>query len=547
MRGRLRFARSRISRDFDRFRDRSYTRSMSDRGSGLGGLGAIAFLLVLGGVSVIAYRHSEPGGVDGERKPVSLEDEPRPSEPKHQRRRPWQSELDIRLATPVAVRPESSAKRGRAQAELRTGKPDARDHGDETSAGPEEVMVQILPGGDRVLYTLDPKMQATALEIFKGRSVPYAAAVALDLRDNSVLAFAAHSHMDPEVDPHEVLTTAWAPAASTFKLVTAAALLESKKVGPTTRVCFHGGLRGISDRMLIDDPKRDKRCESLSSAIAHSHNLVMAKLAHRHLSPSALGDVARRMGFASDIPFEFPVEPSPISIPTQPKEMAKVAAGFWHVDTSPLHAAVFTSVLARGGLYQPPTIVRQYLDHRGRDETPRIAPARRVLTQTVADRVGQMMIGTTTTGTARSSFRDPKSRKPFVPGVDVAGKTGSLTGRRAPALNYNWFVGFAPADKPEVAVAVLLANEPKWQIKAHYPARRLIQVYLSRRELIETRRRVRLDADGSALLAEQTAIPPILEPGLPGSAEEDAVAGKIQTAAIAGEPVDNPPTEAAAK
>ena len=54
--------------------------------------------------------------------------------------------------------------------------------------------------------------------------------------------------------------------------------------------------------------------------------------------------------------------------------------------------------------------------------------------------------------------------------MQVAGKTGSLTGKRAPGLNYNWFVGYAPADRPEIAFAVLLANEPKWQIKAHYAA-----------------------------------------------------------------------------
>lgn len=360
--------------------------------------------------------------------------------------------------------------------------------------------VQELADGHRLLYTIDPVLHQAAQTIFRNREVPYAAAVVLDLRDNSVLAFAGHSSMDPQVDPLEILTTAWAPAASTFKLVTAASLLENGGASPDTKVCFHGGLQGITDDLLVDNPKLDTRCETLSAGIAHSYNVVLAKLALNHLDQRALDETAKSVLFGSEIPFEFTVEPSPAHIPSDGNSRAKVAAGFWHVDLSPVHAAVLASIFARGGIYQPPHVVAQVIGPDGSDMTPPLPDHSRVLAELVADQVGEMMIGTTKFGTARESFRDPQGVE-FIPGVDVAGKTGSLTGKRAPILNYNWFIGYAPADRPEIAFAVILANPAQWRIKAHYAARRLVQIYFERREAINEARSARLEPDRLVLPA----------------------------------------------
>jgi cell division protein FtsI/penicillin-binding protein 2 len=289
--------------------------------------------------------------------------------------------------------------------------------------------------------------------------------------------------------------TPWAPAASTFKLVTAAALLESDKASPTTRVCYHGGLQGITDDLLQDSPSLDTECSTLSNAVADSLNVVIAKLARRHLEAQELGDMARRLLFQTEIPFEFRVEPSPAHMPDDAIARAKVAAGFWHADMSPLHGALLASIVARGGVYQPPHVVSQVLGPGDSDRSAELPAPTRAIGRDVADRLAAMMLETTTGGTARNSFRD-ENGKDFVPGVAVAGKTGSLTGKRSPQLNYNWFIGFAPAESPEIAFAILLANDAKWRIKAHYAARRLIQLYVERRGAIREQREVRLTADG---------------------------------------------------
>ncbi|MBL8970228.1 MAG: penicillin-binding protein [Myxococcales bacterium] len=457
----------------------------------LGGFGAVFFIATLGAIAFYVQRQTVPDTHDAVRTAVGSAPQTA-SEPTPLAALPWQDRLDLAALKPVPIGPAAAPA---AKAAGKSSDPDfaglAQNLGDSR-------LVQELSDGHRILYTLDPVLQDAALQIFRNREVPYAAAVILDVQDNSVLAMAGHSTMDPQVDPLEIVTTAWAPAASTFKLVTAAGLLKNKSVNSKTKVCFTGGLHGITDELLADDPGRDERCDDLGGAIAHSHNVVVAKMALKHMSADGLLDIAKTFKFESDIPFEFPVERSPALIPADPKERARVAAGFWHVDMSPLHGALLASVFARDGVYQPPHVLAQVRGPDGVDRTPALPRSERVLPKEVAQQVGEMMVRTTSEGTARGSFRDRQGVY-YIPDIEVAGKTGSLTGKRAPGLNYNWFVGYAPADRPEIAFAVLVANEPKWQIKAHYAARRLVQIYLQRRGAIAEHKDARLGAEGLEL------------------------------------------------
>lgn len=512
------------------------------KGSGrLGGLGAVFFLGTLGAIAFYVQRQEVPSERDLVRKAATVL--PQEVQEEKPRALPWEDRLDPTAATLLPF-----ANTGPAPAD-----------GEEAPAAPTDaaavdpakaLLVQDLNDGHRILLTLDPVLQDSALTIFKNREVPYAAAVMLDLRDNSVLALAGHSSMDPEVDPLEVVTAAWAPAASTFKLVTTAALLDAGAATPSTQVCFAGGLHGITDEELTDDPARDTRCETLSDAIAHSYNLVIGKLALRHLDQTQLASMAKSLQFEQKIPFELSVERSPAHIPADPVDRAKVAAGFWNVDLSPVHGAVLASIFARRGMYQPPHLIAQVMGPDGSDLTPKRPEVDRVLSQEVAAQLGEMMIGTTQSGTARKSFRDAQGND-YIADVVVAGKTGSLTGKKPPALNYNWFIGYAPAERPEIAFAVLLANSPKWRIKAHYAARRLVQIYTERRTAISRHREARLtpealvlperDASG-ALVASSTnpaapATPDAKAPDADGAKPEDA-----PSPAPSPEPADPAPT-----
>jgi membrane peptidoglycan carboxypeptidase len=514
----------------------------------LGGLGALFFLGTLGGIAFYVQRQSVPEDRDLVRKaatvlPEVAEDEPPPS-------LPWKDRLDLdaALLVPLPAGGIGSDARQRAPDPLTPVPASAPPGASAGTATAQEVdpnnarYVQELSDGHRILLTLDPVLQDSALTIFRNREVPYAGAVMIDLRDNAVLVLAGHSSMDTSVEPLEIVASAWAPAASTFKLVTTASLLDAGSATPSTRACFSGGLHGIENEELSDVPGRDTQCETLASAVAHSYNLVIGKLALQHLDQQRLADTARKLLFESDIPFEFNIERSPAHIPNDPIERAKVAAGFWNVDLSPMHGAVMASIFGRGGMYQPPHIIAQVVGPDGTDLTPaRPAPERRLGHEIVAA-LDEMMRATTTVGTARKSFID-KQGNPYIQGVVVAGKTGSLTGKKAPYLNYNWFIGYAPAERPEVAFAVLLANVPAWRIKAHYAARRLVQIYLERRDAITRQRDARLveggielperDASGTIVVAAQKPGPSEAEGRKP---KPDANVAKAQSAHDHGPP-----------
>ena len=104
---------------------------------------------------------------------------------------------------------------------------------------------------------------------------------------------------------------------------------------------------------------------------------------------------------------------------------------------------------------------------------------RSVIPRATAQKLGHMMTETVKHGTSRSAFHDPKGL-PFLPGVTVAGKTGSLSSEQ-PYRAYSWFVGFAPEDSPRIALAALVVNTPKWRIKSSYLAREALRNYLMRK------------------------------------------------------------------
>ncbi|MGZ3407159.1 MAG: penicillin-binding transpeptidase domain-containing protein, partial [Polyangia bacterium] len=171
-----------------------------------------------------------------------------------------------------------------------------------------------------------------------------------------------------------------------------------------------------------------------------------------------------------------PVEASSAHVPDGGLPFARTAAGFWNTTLSPLHGAYLAATLARGGVTPPLRLIDRIVDRDGNAVRPPAAPEHRVVTEAAARAVGRMMVGTTEFGTARFGFRDKRTNRPLLPGIAVAGKTGSLD-RKDPYLSYSWFVGYAPAERPEVAVAVLIGNGADWHVKAHQLAREVLGSY----------------------------------------------------------------------
>jgi len=332
-----------------------------------------------------------------------------------------------------------------------------------------------LESGEQLTFTILPRLQRAVEEQYRRFQPEEAAFVALDPRTGAVLTLTGY--LDGQITPHRALM-ADGPAASVFKIVTAAALVEQKRVRPARQVCYHGGRQGITRRHLTADPERDNICLSLSQAMGKSANVVFARLAHEKLSGTELATYAERFGFNQPIPFPWPVELSKAEVPENSLEFARMSAGFRHADLSPLHGALLVGAVANQGWMLQPQVLQRVRAVDGRTLF-QFEPRRLMKTveRSTARHLTTMMTTTTTQGTARKYFaRTSRS----LAGVKVAGKTGSLSAKKNGTRYYHsWLVGFAPADKPEIAFASLVVNGPKWRVKGPYIAKKALEKYFA--------------------------------------------------------------------
>jgi penicillin-binding protein A len=324
-----------------------------------------------------------------------------------------------------------------------------------------------LADGRRATLTLDPELQPLAEKLLDEARAPRAAIVVM-APDGRILALAGRRTEDPlggkqgTRDPQLALDV-WAPAASIFKLVTASALVASGH-NPADKVCFHGGVRSVMESNLADH-KRDHRCETLGFGVGHSNNAILGKLAYQKLEPATLDGQARKLGWVAQLPAEvgFRATTGELALPTdRDLAFAKAAAGFHGARLSVLGGALVAATFANTGEQPVPRLVEAIAG-----EAVTAARPRRVLDARVAAAVGEMMTQTCTTGSAAKSFRKQKQ-------VDVAGKTGTLSTREPFFIEHSWFVGYAPAEAPQVIVSVLLGNSERWHLKGHEAGRRLI-------------------------------------------------------------------------
>lgn len=342
---------------------------------------------------------------------------------------------------------------------------------------PQRVMAPLKDGQTAEL-TLDPVVQRVARASMQKYRIPEGGVVVMDVKTGKLLAYASYVN---EGEAFDVNTRAEAPAASVFKVITGSALVEKAGLNSESEQCYNGGKSRILPDELIDDPRRDKWCATLAIAMGRSLNVVFGRMAQKHLTPEDVAQMGGAFGFGASVPFVVPNEAAKIEIPQEPVEFARASAGFWHTTMSPLLGVSIAQTVANGGVTLEPRIV-QAVSKAGEElwreeREPRVL--RRAIKAETATQVARMMRETVANGSAYKSFHDLKG-KPYIPGVAVAGKTGTLTDYKQNRF-YTWFVGFAPADAPQVAISTLVVNTPSWQIKAPQLAREVLRTYFEKK------------------------------------------------------------------
>ena len=310
--------------------------------------------------------------------------------------------------------------------------------------------LEALPG--------DAQGAVVALEPTTGRVLAMASTPTFDPNKLASHDFGAVADLSKELnaDPSEPLINraigTTLPPGSTFKLVTAAAAIESGNYDADSQV--PGGYRfklpqSTTSVGNYDGGNCGGRRITLTQALQVSCNVTFMSLANE-LGVEAMADQAEAFGF-NDTSLEDLGGQAESLYPRDldPPQTALSGIGQSSVTATPLQMAMVVAAIANDGDVMRPYVVDEVraanLSVLDRTDPQSISKA---ISSTTAEELTTMMVATVDSGTATPAQ---------IPGVQVAGKTGTAqsTADRPP---YAWFVSFAPADDPQVAVAVLVQS-----------------------------------------------------------------------------------------
>jgi cell division protein FtsI/penicillin-binding protein 2 len=345
----------------------------------------------------------------------------------------------------------------------------------------------------RVSTSLDLELQRYLLKRMDRVNSRYIGIVAMDPDTGRLLAMAGFNKIDPHRDP---CLMANHPAASLFKIVTAAAVVEEKGYTADTRLKFNGYKHTLYKRQLTNKTNRYTNSISLQKSFAQSVNPVFGKLGALVLDRQALESYGDAFAFNRTVPFELPWPTSRLTVKDESYHRAEIASGFNRQTTlSPLHAAVIVSSVVNGGRPVEPTLVDQIVDDAGNPvyrTQPRFLEAA-VSTQT-ARVLHQLMAATVTSGTARKPFRDHRRNK-VLSRLNLGGKTGNIF-NRAHDARFDWYMGFATEKKgaEKMVIAVMVAHEEYIGIRAGRYARMAIEHYF--KDYFAKKKQINKDTSG---------------------------------------------------
>ena len=338
--------------------------------------------------------------------------------------------------------------------------------------------------GNDLVLTLEPAAQRLALSLLGSRC---GAVVAMNPQSGAVYVMASSPTYDQNLidkpggyakilatkgdcgDSSALLNRATAglfTPGSTFKMVTAAAALDSGAYTPDSifhdpGYCIDYGKKVFnSSNPDQTGPERFGRV-TLAQGFQHSINSVFCNVGEK-IGATTILDYAKRFGFYSVPPLETPVDERAASglyvngktwLPKDPNavDVGRLAFGQERMQVTPLQMVLVASTIANGGEVPRPYVVERVVGPDGTivsQTTPQMLG--RAIKPETASELTQMMVSVVQAGTGTAAQ---------IPGIQVAGKTGTAeTG-----VNHvytAWFVCFAPADNPRVAVAVVVEKQP---------------------------------------------------------------------------------------
>jgi peptidoglycan glycosyltransferase len=347
----------------------------------------------------------------------------------------------------------------------------------QTDTGVQAILDQLQgrkPSGQKVVTTLEPAAQRVAEEALGEH---HGAVVALEPRSGDVTVMAS----SPSFDPNRVGSSGYfkgleAPRAgqplvnratqygyapgSTFKVVTATAALDTGAYTASSTVSGRNEIL-VSGLPLKNDDNESFGQITLTRALARSVNTVWAQVAEK-IGKATLARYMARFGFDSEPQLDFPAEqmtPSgekvgeTVIAPTSEQvDVGRLGIGQDKLVVTPLQMAEVAAAVANHGVLMVPHLTSRVVNSEGQTVqrvSPRVQSV--VMKRSTAAAVTGMMEAVVNEGTGEAAR---------IPGVQVAGKTGTAETQLGQAINNVWFIAFAPAQDPRVAIAVTLQGVP---------------------------------------------------------------------------------------
>jgi penicillin-binding protein A len=317
----------------------------------------------------------------------------------------------------------------------------------------------VVEHGADVVTTIVPPVQQRLFDLLS--KYPRAAGVVLDPRSGAVLALGSVPSYDPNDFDNEfsqlsndtrspLLNRALAglyPPGSTFKIFTAAAALDNGTVTMQSHFDDPGYFQ-IGDFTLHDNESEATGYADLTTAFALSSNVDFAQIALK-MGTDSFYRYLDRWSIGGSLDFQLPAERA--SVPPQvglvPGELAQMGFGQGALLMTPLQMALIGSTIAADGVEPRPFLVRQIVRNGVPASVSQSSALSNPVSPAVAANVTAMMIAVVQRGTGTVAK---------LPHITVAGKTGTATNPLG--RSHSWFVCFAPAEHPRVAVAVVVEN-----------------------------------------------------------------------------------------
>jgi peptidoglycan glycosyltransferase len=318
------------------------------------------------------------------------------------------------------------------------------------------------------------------------------AVVVLNNNTGEVLSLLSYDK-DTDTYGRSMALMATHPSASLSKIVAAADLIENAGYFPWTEIKTRGKGTTLYKYQLKKDHRWNRNI-TLEKAFAYSNNAAFGKAAILNSNAGSLFDMAKSFGFNSSIAKFLKLPKSTFRMPTSDFNLAELASGFnKQTMISPLHAAVFASIVANNGVLIKPRVVRELSvdEHSIIDKIP---PGEKrgvkVLDEETATQLKQLMSKTIKYGTAKKSFRTMK--RSLKKRLEIGGKTGSITGG-IPAGKRDWFTSYSKlkdSDNSGISVSVMSIQGELWRAKSSYLAKNIIEYYYKRIQKEELNKRV---------------------------------------------------------